>query len=70
MIRKESHILKILTLIFKIWTKYPTLRLMQLLSCFETTNDMFYVSDEKLVRQLKKNYGLALTAKDLENGKI
>lgn len=48
---------KLLALIKTIWTLYPALRFSQLLgNCSSHNEDMYYVSDEELAKQLKYVY--------------
>lgn len=54
--RSKTHILKVMTLIFKIWIKNPGLRLCQLLgNCFPP-GDNYYKTDDDLVERLTGVY--------------
>jgi hypothetical protein len=54
--RNPRRIKRILSLILKIWTKYPDLRLCQLIgNCFEL-EDLYYKEDDVLERKLKEIY--------------
>ncbi len=57
--RDPKRIKKILAEIEKYWTKYPDLRLGQMMSNFwsefeNTESDIFFLEDDKLLKVLKK----------------
>ena len=55
--RDPRRIRRILELIRKIWRKYPTLRLMQLIgNAFPDNEDRYYTEDEILEIVLRKQY--------------
>ena len=56
--RSKTHIFRIMTLIFKIWVKNPTLRFCQLIgNCFEA-GDNYYKKDKELEKKLKERYDI------------
>ena len=55
MIRERTHIFKIMTFLFKLWLKYPTLRFCQLLGN-ALCGDIYYINDEELIKRLKFTY--------------
>jgi len=55
--KDPKRIVRILTIIEKIWEKYPQLRLGQLIgNCFDASEDLFEVKDSELEIGLKETY--------------
>ena len=54
--RDPKRIPKTLKLIEKIWTKYPDLRLMQIILNCVDEGATYYTEDEELVKVLKDTY--------------
>ena len=55
--RNPDRILKIINLIYEIWTKNPDLRLGQLIANCENQN-IYNIEDEELEAKLIKMYGI------------
>jgi len=54
--RDPARIKTVLATIEELWTRYPQLRLGQLIgNCFHT-EDIYYIEDRKLVEKLKETY--------------
>ena len=54
--KDKKRINRILTLIKKIWKENPNLRLTQIIgNCFPP-DDLYYVEDERLEKELKEHY--------------
>lgn len=69
MIRERNHIFKMMTFLFKLWLKYPSLRFCQLIqNAFRTSwtidgkthydqgKDIYYIEDDEFIKQLKITY--------------
>jgi len=52
--RELRRIPEILSILQKIWYEYPDLRLCQLISNIAGKNDIFYIEDDILLKQLKE----------------
>lgn len=52
--RDPKRIPEILSLLEEVWTKYPDLRLGQILHCLNDTNSpLFYIEDVVILKKLK-----------------
>ncbi len=57
--RSKTHIFRIMTLIFKIWVKNPSLRFCQLIgNCFGADQANYFEEDKELEKNLKERYGI------------
>ncbi len=56
--RDPERIAKVLHLIYRIWKKYPDMRLMQIIfGALDKEEDLFNLEDEELLIKLKDKYG-------------
>lgn len=57
---QKENIAEIMQIIIKVNNKHPELRFMQILENIAGVNDLYYMTDEQLLDELTKFYGIEI----------